>query len=226
VPPFEAVPALGILSGAVLAFYAFLGFEDMVNVAEEVRNVRRTLPRAIAATLALTILLYGLVSLVAVLTLAPAELARSDAPLALLFTRQTGAPPQVMGVVAALAMVNGGLIQIILASRMLYGLGRAGWLPAALGRVHRRTATPLLATALATAAILALALGLPLVALAEATAFLMLVIFAVLNLALIRLKRRAPRPEGVVTVPLAVPVAGFLVSAGFVAFELARAFFG
>jgi len=226
VPPLEAVPALGILSGAVLAFYAFLGFEDMVNVAEEVRNVRRNLPRAIAATLALTILLYGLVSLVAVLTLPPAELARSDAPLALLFTRQTGAPPEVMGVVAALAMVNGGLIQIILASRMLYGLGRAGWLPAALGRVHRRTATPLLTTALATAAILALALGLPLVALAEATSFLMLVIFAVLNLALIRLKRRAPRPEGVVTVPLAVPVAGFLVSAGFVAFQLARAFFG
>jgi len=64
------------LSGAVLAFYAFLGFEDMVNVAEEVRNVRRNLPRAIAATLALTMLLYGLVSLVAVLTLAPAEHSR------------------------------------------------------------------------------------------------------------------------------------------------------
>ena len=90
-----------------------------------------------------------------------------------------------------------------------------GLLPAALGRVSRTTRTPLTATALITAVILVLAVALPIVPLAQATSALTLAIFAVVNLALWRVKRRDPQPPGIFAVPAWVPVAGFLVSLGF-----------
>ena len=110
--------APAILAGGVLAFYAFIGFEDMVNVAEEVRDVERTLPRAILVTLGATTLLYVLVALVAVLIAAPAELAASDAPLALVYERASGWNPAPISLVAIFAVANGALIQIIMAARL------------------------------------------------------------------------------------------------------------
>lgn len=220
-PSFEGVAWLGILSGAVLAFYAFLGFEDMVNVAEEVKNVRANMPRAIALTLALTALLYVAVSLVAVIAVPIPELAASEAPLARVLAGTGGGAVLVVSAIGATAVINGGLIQIILASRVFYGLAREGWLPPALARIERRTATPLLATALATAVVVVLALAVPLVTLAEATSLLTLVVFALVNLALLRIKRRGPGPRGVLALPLVIPLAGFVISAGFVLFALA-----
>lgn len=116
--------------------------------------------------------------------------------------------------------MNGALIQIIMSSRVLYGMSREGWLPAMLGRVSPRTRTPLAATALVTAVVLALALGLPLVTLAQATSFVILIVFALVNLSLVRIKRREPRPPGIRMVPLAVPLAGFAASCAFVALQL------
>ena len=137
------------------------------------------------------------------------------APLADIYRRGTGAPATVIGVIALFAMVNGALIQIIMAARVLYGLATQGLLPAALGRASRTTRTPLTATALITAVILVLAVALPIVPLAQATSALTLAIFAAVNLALWRVKRRDPQPPGIFAVPAWVPVAGFLVSLGF-----------
>ena len=215
VPPLDAALWTGVLSGGFLAFYAFIGFEDMVNVAEEVKDATRVLPKAIIATLLITLLFYVAITIVAVRTLPVEELAASEAPLAEIYRRGTGASASVIGVIALLAMINGALIQIIMAARVLYGLATQGLLPPALGRVSRTTRTPLTATALITAVILVLAVALPIVPLAQATSALTLAIFAAVNLALWRVKRRDPQPPGIFAVPAWVPVVGFLVSLGF-----------
>jgi APA family basic amino acid/polyamine antiporter len=220
VPPADAGVWQGILLGAFLAFYAFIGFEDMVNVAEEVREPEHNLPRAIGLTLAVATLLYMLVALAAVLSLPAAELAKSDAPFALLYTRATGQPATAISLISLFAVINGALIQIIMASRVLYGMSREGWLTAALGRVHPVRRTPLLATALVTLAVLALALWLPLVTLARATSFITLVAFSLINLALLRIKRRTPRVAGAPCFPWWVPLMGFLTSSAFVLFQV------
>jgi amino acid transporter len=204
-----------ILSASLLAFYAFLGFEDMVNVAEEVKQVRRNLPLGIVITLALTALLYGLLALAAVLSVTPEELAASEAPLAMIYQRNTGSASPLISSIALLAIVNGALIQMIMASRVLYGLATQGALPTRLAYLWPRTRTPLVSTVLVTVLVLLLALAFPLAPLARVTSVITLVIFTLVNLSLWRLKRRAPAPAGVWTVARWIPVAGFLVSLAF-----------
>lgn len=218
-PPLDAAAWAGIVGGTVLAFYAFLGFEDMVNVAEEVKDVRRTMPLGIILTLGITTLLYFGLAVVAVLAVSPAELAASEAPLALLFERSTAASPAIISGISIFAILNGALVQMIMASRVIYGLAEQGSLPRHFGRVHRRTRTPLLATGLVVAIVLTLALGFPIEPLAEATSLIVLTIFALVNLALIPIKRRHPRPAGVMVFPGWIPWAGFGVSAAFIVVE-------
>ncbi len=222
VPPADGVAWLGILTGSVLAFYAFIGFEDMVNVAEEVKDAPRTMPRAIVMTLAVTTLLYFAVALVAVLALPLDDLAAAEAPMAALYGHATGGSTTLISLIGIVSVLNGALIQVILAARVLYGLGSARWMPRALARVNPRTRTPLVATALVTGAVLLFALLLSLVALAQATTLITLVIFALVNLALLRIKRRDPKLAGVRIVPGWIPAAGFLVSLGFIGFQVAR----
>ncbi len=219
-PPFDLAVWTGIVSGTVLAFYAFLGFEDMVNVAEEVKTPRKTLPRGILLTLVLTLILYVLLALVAVLAIPAGELARSRAPLAEIFARTTGASSAAISLVAMIAVVNGALVQTIMASRVLYGLARQGWLPAGLGRVSGLTHTPLVATAVVTASILVFALFLPLTTLAEGAALVTLIIFAMVNAALLLVRRRdRTRPHGF-RAPIWAPVCGVLVCAGMAVFQI------
>ncbi|UCE87141.1 MAG: amino acid permease [Deltaproteobacteria bacterium] len=221
-PPPDAAIWSGILGASVLAFYAFLGFEDMVNVAEEVRDVRRVLPLAIVITLVLTTVIYGGIAIVAVLSVPPALLAESEAPLALVIERTTGRAATTVSLVSIVAMVNGALVQVIMASRVIYGLADQGSIPARFGRVSPRTRTPLLATGAVTFAVMALALAFGLEPLARVTSLVTLSIFAIVNLSLLRIKYREPPPRGSAIVPAWVPVLGFLASAGIIAFELAR----
>lgn len=221
IPPLEGAAWIGIVGGAMLAFYAFLGFEDMVNVAEEVRDVTRTMPVAIMLTLGTSALLYALVATVSVLTVPPAELAASGAPLALVHERSTGGSATLITGIAIFAVLNGALIQIIMASRVIYGLADQGELPRVFSRVNQRTRTPVPATLLVAAIVLGLALFLPLEQLAEATSAIVLIVFALVNLALVLIKRRGgPPPAGVRAWPAWIPVAGFAVSAGFLALRL------
>lgn len=221
-PPWEAGVWGAILSGSVLAFFAFIGFEDMVNVAEEVKTARRTLPVAIMLTLGITTVLYMMIATVAVVALPQDALAGSEAPLALIYTQVTGAPATVISLIALVAVLNGALIQIIMGSRVLYGLSAEGWLPSVVGKVDPRTRTPVIATGIATGIVLALALLLPLVTLALTTSMTILVVFAVVNLALWRIKGRDPRPQGVMTFPRWIPGAGFLANVAFVGFQIVR----
>ena len=220
VPPFSIQAWSGIFAGSFLAFYAFIGFEDMVNVAEEVKNAQRTIPIAIIVTLAITTVIYLLVAVTAALSIDPARLAESDAPLSLLYRHATGESGIGIGLVAILAMLNGTLIQIIMASRILFGLSDQGELPPALGVVNARTRTPIRATLVVAGVVLCLALPWTVGPLAEATSMVTLTIFSLVNLALVALKLRRPASDAAFRVPIAVPLIGFVVSAGFLAAEL------
>lgn len=221
-PPLQAAPWIGIVLGAFVAFYAFLGFEDMVNVAEEVHDPETTLPRAIVIAFAISTALYLLVALIAVLALPLPDLVASNAPLALLYQRATGAEPVVIGLVGLFAVANGAMVQIIMGARVLYGMSASGWLPAGLASVHARTRTPHLATALVALLALAFALWLPLVVLAQLTSLAILMVFALVHGALLRIKRRWPATAGVRTVPIAVPAAGLALTLALLAAQLTQ----
>ncbi|MGB0212265.1 APC family permease [Algiphilus sp.] len=212
-PPVDQWHA--VLLGGLIGFYAFIGFEDMVEVAEEVKQVRRTLPRAIVITLAVTTLLYLLVTLVAVRTIDPERLATEAAPLAAVFEVHRPGSSGLLATIGLFAVLNGALIQVIMVSRVLYGLASRGQLPAAFARVGRR-GTPWLATLMVAAVVLVLAVAGRLGALAEATSFMVLVVFALVNLALCRIKRREAVLGKGFSVPRWLPWAGFLVCSGFI----------
>ena len=204
---------IGIAGTALIAVFAFIGFEHLVNVAEELKEPSRTLPRALFLTLGLTALIYGLVVWIAVTAVPPQELARSSAPLALVFERLTGLPLVTMSAIAVVATLNGIIVHMIMIARVIYGLADQGSLPKALTRLNRVTHTPLLATAIGVGAILVLALAVPLAGLADLTAGFTLVIFAVVNLALIRIKsRNEASPLGTFICPRWVPFAGLVSS--------------
>ena len=154
-----------------------------------------------------------LVVWVALVSVGQGELAQSKAPLALVFERLTGASPRAMSAIAIVATLNGIIVQIIMASRVLYGLARQGNLPARLGAVSQKTHTPLVATALTSALVLVLALALPLQHLADLTARMTLIVFALVNLSLVRIKARERSKEGHTpagfVAPAWVPWAGF-----------------
>lgn len=224
VPPADPGVWLSIAGGAFLAFYAYIGFEDMVNVAEEVKNPTHTLPTAIILALIITTVLYLVVALVAILSLPVKALAASDAPLALLYQHVTGAPPTLIGAISVLAVINGALVQIVMGSRVLYGMSRQGWLPPQLGRVNPRTRTPLATTALVVTAVLGLALWLPLTLLAQITSLITLGVFALVNLALWRVKARDPNPSGIRVYPRWVPGIGVVIIVAFLVAQVPHLF--
>ncbi|HEB89287.1 MAG TPA: amino acid permease [Deltaproteobacteria bacterium] len=226
VPLFRPHAWRGVGAASLLTFYAYLGFEDMVNVAEEVKGARRTLPLAIAITLSVTTALYGLLAAVAVLIAPPAELAASRAPLAFLYERATGTPATGIAVVGTLAVVNGALIQMIMASRVVYGLAARGHLPGVLARVSDRRGTPVVATSAVGALVLVLALWLPLAPLAEGTSIVTLLVFVAVNLSLLRIKRRPEAGAPPFSVPRWVPLAGACSAAALLSIRFAETFRG
>lgn len=213
--------AAGIASGVVLAFFAFIGFEDMVNVAEEIRDVDRTLPRAVILTLVITTIIYLAVMLVIAFGLPPAVSGASEAPLALFYTTTTGRSPELITLISLVAVVNGALVQTIMASRVLYGLAKQGQFFRAFAAVHPVTRTPVYATAAVVVLVLLFALALPIETVARLTSLIVLVVFALVNLSLLRLKLRADTiPHAEMTVPAWVPAIGLVASAFFAAYQL------
>ena len=211
----------GIAQTTLLAVFAFIGFEHLVNISEEMKNPRRTLPWALFITLGATALLYALVVWIAVITVPPAELATSAAPLALVFQRLTGLPLHVLSAIAVVATVNGIIVHMIMIGRVLYGLADQGNRPSVLAVVDPKSGTPVVATLIGIAAILVLALGVPLTGLAEWTSRFTLGIFALVNLALIRIKTaEAKPPPNVFVVPMWIPVMGLATSTLFVLVDL------
>ncbi len=215
-----AVGLGGVFAGAFLAFYAYIGFEDMVNVAEEARNPSRTIPLAILIALVVSTVLYLLVVIVSTTLVSPGELADSDAPLTLVFERSGASNVALLSLIGMIAAVNGVIVQVIMGSRILYGLAREGWIDRRLASVNRTFKTPVTATLLVLAAMIVGTAVLPLVSLAQLTSLLVLTIFTLVNAALIAIKRRGGAHSGYVTVPTAIPYLGVILCVGTVAFQV------
>lgn len=212
---------IGISGTTLVAVFAFIGFEHLVNISEEMRNPTRTLPRALFLTLGITALVYALIVWIAVVAVPPQELARSSAPLALVFQRLAGMPLIWMSMIAVVATLNGVIVHIIMISRVIYGIAQQGQLPPSLTRLNRATGTPLLATLIGIVSVLFLALAIPLAGLADLTARFTLAIFSIVNLSLIVIKRSEPTaPPGVFVCPLWVPIAGMLSSVVLLGLDL------
>lgn len=220
--PLDMSAAVGVISGVLLAFFAFIGFEDMVNISEEVKNPERNMPRAIAMALISVTLIYIAISMVAVIYVDTGELAASNAPLSLVFERISGLPGGAISLIAIVAALGGVVAQIVMSTRILYGLGRMGKLPGWFSAVHPRTQTPVNATVLVVAVIVVLTIMLPTRELAETTAAGTLFAFSFVNLALWRMKGRADYRSGGFSVPRVVPLLGAVLSMSFLINEMIR----
>lgn len=207
-----------VLGGTLLAFYAFIGFEDMVNVAEEVREPRKTLPKSIVFVLVTSSILYLVLAITLTLALPIEDLAASSAPLALLVER-SGGSTQLIALVALFAVVNGALIQIIMGSRVLYGMAQQGYLWRGFGKITAKTQTPYVATITVGMTVMALALAFPVGRLAGVTSLIALTVFALVNLSL-WVAKGSPQSRPPFCVPRALPLLGAVLSLGLLAFQL------
>jgi amino acid transporter len=198
----------GVVAGAFVAFFAFIGFESLANMAEETKDPRRTVPYSIVGSVLISTLLYVVVA--AALVFAGRG---GQSPLIDLFH---GSNATLFAAVGALAIANGVLVEIMMLSRLFYGMAQRRQLPAILGRVHPRTRTPIAATALAGSIVLATALLVPFERLLVVANALTLGIFAAVDLALWRIQRRGPAGKDVFGVPRWVPPTAAALSAGLI----------
>jgi APA family basic amino acid/polyamine antiporter len=199
-------PAFAILSAALLAFYSFVGFETSANLAEEVRNVRRTYPIALFGALIIAGAIYMAVGVAAATVLPIETLIGSSAPLLEVVKNSgLGIPPRLFSFIALVAVANGALLTMIMASRLTYGMARTGLLPAPFGIVLARRRTPWLAILATTLVAVGLTLTGSLEVLAQTVVLLLLFVFISTNLAVLIL-RRDKVTESHFQVPTVVPV--------------------
>ena len=208
---------IGLSEGAFVAFFAFIGFEGMANLAEETRDVGRVLPRAILIAIAVSTALYVGISLVALSVVPIDVLSSSPAALASVVER---AAPWVLSpflALATFATLNGVLIELVVLARLGYGMARRGLLPGWFGVVNGITRTPVRTTLAVGFVILALVVAVPFGTLVQLTSGLTLMVFVAVNAALLRLQRTEPPPEHGLRLPRWVPLAGAVSSAGLLA---------
>ena len=180
-----------VIAATTLAFFAMVGFEDSVNMVEETKNPSKIFPKVLLGALLITAVIYVLVSISAITLVPPAELGQGEAPLLKVVSAGApGFPLGVFGVITMFAVANSALINMLMASRLVYGMSREGVLPPILGRVHRNRRTPYLSIAFTTL----LAFGLitfvgAVPALGGTTALLLLGVFTIVNVAVLVLRR-------------------------------------
>ncbi|PZW40242.1 APC family permease [Pseudomonas sp. URMO17WK12:I2] len=201
-------PAVAVLGAALLAFYSFVGFETSANLAEEIRDVRKTYPRALLGALIIAGAIYMAVAVGAAVVMPVEQLANSTAPLLeVVKASGLGIPPQLFAFIALIAVANGALLTMIMASRLAYGMAHQGLLPRVLGGVLPGRRTPAAAIVATTAVAIVLTLTGSLATLAQTVVLLLLFVFISTNLAVLVL-RRDKVAEDHFRVPTWVPVLG------------------
>lgn len=208
-----------LFSGALLTFYSFVGFEDMLNVAEEVKHPRKNIPRGLLMALGAATLIYLLISLIAVALVPPHQLAKSSQPLVdVITTAWPWFPPGIFRLIALFAVLNTMLLNTIMASRLSYGMANQGLLPLYLGRVHPSRRTPHVAIGVVFLFWIALTLLGDLGQLARATSVLLLISYTLMNMALIKVQRMPLEPQGEFDAPAWSPYLGAGVCLTLLAF--------
>ena len=197
-----------VLTGAVLTFYSFIGFEDIINVAEEVKDPQKNLPRGIVGAVLISSLIYMGISITAVSVVPPQLLAESSQPLVEVVKKAAPwFPPSAFSIIAMFAVANTAMLNFIMGSRLIYGMSNQGLLPKVLSHVHGKTQTPHYSIFAILIIFLILAFTGDVSSLAKATSILLLICFIVVNLSLIRLKKTDPVP-GAFEIPSIIPYAG------------------
>lgn len=201
--------ALLVMQAAVLAFFAFIGFEDMINVAEETRDPERTVPLGLILAMAAAAVIYIAIAVTAVSVVPWQELAEAPGPITAVMERAApSVPPLLFTVITLFAVANTALVNYVTASRLIYGMARQGLLPQRLGNVHAARRTPHLAVAALFLVLAPLALLGTITELAAATVLLLLLVFTVVNGALFILKGRDGEKRGRFEIPRALPALG------------------
>ncbi len=218
-PPITIADMKSVFLGSFLSFYAFIGFEDMVNMAEEVKSPRKTLYKAILISLFVSSILYILVCFVAVSAISVEDFTKSETPLADLVASKGENAKWMVGIIGVTSLINGGLVQILMASRVIYGMARQRMAPKIFSYVHPRTKTPLVATAIVGVITFILMVALEHLVLAKTTTFVILIIFSTINLSLILIKRRNNKGKSDFKVPIFVPYVGLILNLSLLAFE-------
>lgn len=218
--PVSGAGWTGLMGGAFVAFFAYLGFENIVNMAEETRRPSWTVPRAILLSILLSGLIYAVVAWVAVMAVSPDRLAEAKAPLCLVVEQRGFDCRTAFSPVALFAISNGVMLEIILIARLCYGMARRGLAPAILGRVSPVTRVPVIATLIGGGIVAVFTIALPFSILVTTTNIILLAVFMAVNASLWRLKRqdlragKKVRPE--FSVPRWVPATGFLVASALI----------
>lgn len=199
-------PMLAVLGAALLAFYSFVGFETSANLAEEIKDVRKVYPRALFAALLTAGVVYMAVGVAASSVLPTEKLVATSAPLLEVVRASTLAiPPALFSFIALIAVANGALLTMIMASRLTYGMANLGLLPGVLGAVLPERKTPWAAIVATTLVAIALTLTGTLATLAETVVLLLLFVFLSTNVAVLVLRRDRVE-EDHFRVPTFVPV--------------------
>jgi APA family basic amino acid/polyamine antiporter len=205
-------PLALIIAGTTLAFYALIGFEDSVNVAEEVREPSRAYPRALFGGLVTAGLVYMLVTVVASMVVKTGQLANSDAPLLEVVKEGTlNVPLKLFALIALFAVSNGALLNMIMASRLIYGMANQGIVPRSFRTLLPGRRTPWLAILFTTALGVALIVTGDLGVLADTTVMLLLIAFAMVNVSVLLLRRDTVDHEHF-KAPSVAPVLGAVIS--------------
>lgn len=206
----------GIGAATMLAFFATIGFEDICNVSEEVKEPERTVPKAILFSLLISSLIYVAIALTVVSVATREELGSATAPLAMVAGKIIPFfSPKVIAFLALFSLMNTALANLIMASRLLYGMSREGWIFKILSRVDEKRQTPVVAIITTFVLALLLALSGTLKILGQTTSVIILTVFVFTNLSLIVIRLRKRPPDSSVKifqVPLAVPFFGILLS--------------
>jgi amino acid transporter len=223
-PPERADTSFGliVLQASVLTFFAFIGFEDAINVAEECKDPERTIPRGLVIATFAAAVLYVAVAVTAVSVVPWNELASAPSPLTEVMKRSApGIPPALMTFIALFSVANTALVNYVTASRLIYGMADQGLLPGQLGRIHETRRTPHIAIVVLSIIALLLVIAGGIADLAAATVLLLLIVFIAVNASLVTLKRRADEAPGQFEIPIFLPLAGMAVCAGLLLSRLA-----
>lgn len=195
--------ARGILSAAALIFFAYIGFEDLANIAEETKRARKNIPKALILSIIITTTIYILVSISVVSLVNWKELSGSTAPLALAASKVFGDKAfLLMSTIALFATANTVLVLLIVGSRMIYGMSREGILPKAFSKIHKKRRTPWISVFFIMFLTILFSLFGDIKVVASITDFGIFIIFLVVNASTIFLRYKMPKKKREFKLPL------------------------
>ncbi len=208
----DVAPLQGAFAASIIAFFSFLGFEAAANMAEEIKNPSRSYPRALFGAILTAAVVYLLIAIGAVIVVEPSKLATSSGPLLEVVTASgLAVPGWLFSLIALVAIANGALLFMVMASRVAYGLAESGLMPHAFGKVLPKRRTPWVSIVVVAGVTMLLTVVGDISTLAETTVLLLLLVFLTANVSVLVLKKDKVEHEHF-SVPRIVPILAIIAS--------------